>query len=201
MNSILTRIRMAHRNGGNGSRRENLAPAPANGARSFWKSQKSPLLRRAYRDRLSKPFSQGAMKEEEANTKTPKSVSHRVNEKIGQPRDDWRSETLRRVRFLIKEADPEIVEEQKWMKPSNPEGIPVWSHDGLVCTGEIYKDHVKLTFARGASLKDPAGLFNQNGTVRRAIDIHEGDKLNGAAFKNLIRAAVALNTSSKKKST
>ncbi len=108
---------------------------------------------------------------------------------------DWRGETLAEVRRLIKEADPEIVEEWKWVKPTNP-GTPVWSHNGGICTDETYKDHVKLTFFKGASLKDPSHLFNQPGTVRRAIDIHEGDKIDEGAFKTLIRAAVALNTSS-----
>lgn len=107
---------------------------------------------------------------------------------------DWRAETLSRVRTLIKEADPEVTEEVKWRKPSNPMGVPVWSHDGIVCTGEAYKEHVKLTFARGASLEDPSGLFTQDGSVRRAIDIRQGDVIDEEAFKNLVRAAVALNT-------
>ena len=107
---------------------------------------------------------------------------------------DRRGETLAEVRRLIKEADPEIVEEWKWVKPTNP-GTPVWSHNGGICTGEAYKDHVKLTFFKGASLEDPSHLFNQPGTVRRAIDIHEGDKIDEVAFKTLIRTAVKLNTS------
>ncbi len=111
---------------------------------------------------------------------------------------DWRGETLERVRRLIKEADPEIVEEWKWVKPTSP-GTPVWSHNGGICTGETYKSVVKLTFFKGASLEDPAHLFNQPGTVRRAIDIHEGDKIDEAAFKKLIREAVALNLKSKGK--
>ena len=104
---------------------------------------------------------------------------------------DWRGETLARVRALIKQADPEVVEEWKWR------GVPVWEHDGIVCTGETYKGVVKLTFAKGASLKDPAGLFNASleGNVRRAIDIHEGDRIDAKALQALIRAAVALNTS------
>ena len=105
---------------------------------------------------------------------------------------------LGQVRSLIKQADPEITEEWKWVKPSNP-GTPVWSHDGIVCTGESYKDHVKLTFAKGALIKDPAGLFTQMGTQRRAIDLHEGDKIDESSFKDLVRAAVSLNLSSKKK--
>lgn len=105
--------------------------------------------------------------------------------------DDWRGETLARVRALIKEADPEVVEEWKW------KGTPVWEHDGIICTGETYKKVVKLTFLKGASLDDPAGLFNSSldGNVRRAIDIHEGEEIDGHALKDLIRAAVALNAS------
>jgi hypothetical protein len=111
---------------------------------------------------------------------------------------DWRTETLEEVRRLINEADPDIVEERKWKKPTNPQGVPVWSHAGIVCTGEVYKHSVKLTFARGASLKDPRGLFNSglDGNERRAIDIREGEKLNSRAFKDLIRAAVAQNVGS-----
>jgi len=114
---------------------------------------------------------------------------------------DWRSETLAKVRKIIKSADPAVVENVKWKKPSNPAGVPVWEHDGLICTGETYTDKVKLTFARGAALKDPASLFNSSldGNVRRAIDISEGDKINEKALKALIREAVALNTGSKKK--
>ena len=111
---------------------------------------------------------------------------------------DWRLEMLARVRALIKEADPEIVEEVKWRKPSNGmRGVPVWSHAGIICTGETYKNAVKLTFAQGASLNDPSRLFNSSleGNTRRAIDIHEGDNINEKALKALIRAAVALNTS------
>ena len=108
---------------------------------------------------------------------------------------DWRGETLARVRRLIREACPEVVEEVKWRKPSNPNGVPVWSHAGIVCTGETYKNVVKMTFAKGASLEDPSGLFNSSleGNTRRAIDIHEGDKIDETALKALIRAAVALN--------
>ena len=114
---------------------------------------------------------------------------------------DWRGKTLAKVRTLIHEADPDIVEEWKWAKATNP-GTPVFSHAGIVCTGETYKDHVKLTFAKGASLKDPARLFNSSleGNVRRAIDIHEGDRVNETALKDLIRAAVALNVEGKAKS-
>jgi hypothetical protein len=110
---------------------------------------------------------------------------------------DWRGETLARVRALIKQADPEVVEEVKWRKPSAPAGVPVWSHDGLICTGEVYKSRVKMTFAKGASLEDPSGLFNSSleGNTRRAIDIHEGEEIDEEALKDLIRAAVALNTS------
>jgi len=109
---------------------------------------------------------------------------------------DWRGETLARMRKLIQEADPDVVEEWKWM------GTPVWSHDGIICTGESYKKAVKLTFAKGASLKDPAGLFNSSldGNVRRAIDVHEGEEVDGSAFKALVRQAIALNSSGKSKS-
>jgi hypothetical protein len=111
---------------------------------------------------------------------------------------DWRGETLSKMRTLIRQADPEVVEEVKWRKPSSPAGVPVWSHDGLICTGETYKSHVKLTFAKGAELEDPKGLFNSSleGKVRRAIDLHEGDEIDEAAFEELIREAVALNESS-----
>jgi hypothetical protein len=109
---------------------------------------------------------------------------------------DWREQVLSRVRELIEEADPEVVEEAKWRKASRPEGVPVWSHDGGICTGETYKDKVKLTFFKGASLADPAKLFNSSleGNARRAIDIGEGEELDADAFKDLIRAAVELNT-------
>ena len=112
---------------------------------------------------------------------------------------DWRGETLARIRGLIKLADPEIVEEVKWRKPSNQSGVPVWSHAGIVCTGETYPDTVKLTFAKGASLADPSGLFNASldAGTRRAIDIRESDSIDGEAFKALVRNAVALNIGSK----
>jgi hypothetical protein len=121
-------------------------------------------------------------------------ASQSITKRI-QDLGDWRGETLARVRQLIHDADPEIQEEWKWEKPSSP-GTPVWSHDGIVCTGESYKQVVKLTFARGASLQDPQKLFNSSleGNTRRAIDIHEGEKLNEAAFKGLIRSAVAANS-------
>lgn len=125
------------------------------------------------------------------------SLSHLIDARI-KKLADWRGETLARIRALIKEADPEVVEEVKWRKPSNAMlGVPVWEHDGIICTGETYRDKVKLTFANGAALADPSGLFNSSldGNVRRAIDFHEGDKIDGTAFKALIRAAIALNTS------
>ena len=111
---------------------------------------------------------------------------------------DWRGETLSRMRKLIKDADPDVVEEWKWVKATNP-GTPVWSHDGIICTGESYKNVVKLTFAKGASLKDPARLFNSSldGNTRRAIDIHEGEDVDASAFQALVRQAVALNRSDK----
>ena len=112
---------------------------------------------------------------------------------------DWRGEALSRVRALIREADPAVVEAVKWRKPSNPGGVPVWEHAGQICTGEVYKSYVKLTFARGAALDDPAGLFNAGfgGGTRRAIDLREGETVDAAAFKALVREAVALNVGSK----
>jgi hypothetical protein len=108
---------------------------------------------------------------------------------------DWRGAALSKLRELIKQADPEVVEELKWKKASNPRGVPVWSDNGMICTGEVYKDHVKLTFAKGASLDDPRSLFNASldGNMRRGLDLYEGDKVNAAAFKALVKAAVAAN--------
>jgi hypothetical protein len=127
------------------------------------------------------------------------SASAFIDEKIKEL-GDWRGKTLAKVRDIIHQADPEIVEEWKWVKPTSP-GTPVFSHGGIVCTGETYKNVVKMTFAKGARLPDPSGLFNSSldGNVRRAIDIHEGDKLDEAALKDLIRAAVALNLKGKNK--
>ena len=135
-------------------------------------------------------------------TKKPipvESASSRIDEKIKQL-GDWRGKTFAKVRAIIHAADPEIVEEWKWVKATNP-GTPVFSHGGIVCTGETYKSIVKMTFAKGAALKDPSGLFNSSldGNVRRAIDIQEGGKINEAALKDLIRAAVALNLMAKSK--
>jgi hypothetical protein len=112
---------------------------------------------------------------------------------------DWRGGMLGRIRMLIRQADPEVVEEVKWRKPSNRAGVPVWSHGGIICTGETYNDKVKLTFAKGAALPDPSGLFNASleGNTRRAIDFHEGDRIHASALKALICAAVVLNTSSR----
>jgi hypothetical protein len=126
--------------------------------------------------------------------KPRKSASRLIDERI-RSLGDWRAATLAEVRRLIHEADPDIVEECKWIKPTNPSGVPVWSHAGMVCTGEAYKQVVKLTFARGASLEDPRRLFNSSldGRTRRAIDIREGEVLDAEAFKALIRAAVAAN--------
>src|ERR1700674_4459291 len=127
------------------------------------------------------------------------SASAFIDEKIKEL-GDWRGKTLAKVRGIIHAADPEILEEWKWVKPTSP-GTPVFSHGGIVCTGETYKGVVKMTFAKGAALKDPSGLFNSSldGNVRRAIDIHEGDKVDEAALKDLIRAAVALNLNLKAK--
>jgi hypothetical protein len=127
------------------------------------------------------------------------SASERISKRIAEL-GDWRAQTLSRMRTLIKEADPDVVEELKWVKPTNP-GIPTWSNDGIICTGEPYKSVVKLTFAKGASLKDPARLFNSSldGNTRRAIDIHEGEEVDESAFTALVRQAVALNKSGKSK--
>jgi hypothetical protein len=123
------------------------------------------------------------------------SASELISKRIAEL-GDWRGQTLGRMRKLIAQADPDVVEEWKWVKPTKP-GTPVWSHGGIICTGESYKNVVKLTFAKGASLKDPARVFNSSldGNVRRAIDIHEGEKVDESAFKALVRQAVALNTS------
>src|SRR6266700_549596 len=129
------------------------------------------------------------------------SASELISKRIAKL-GDWRGETLSRMRKLIKEADPDVVEEWKWIKPTRP-GTPVWSHEGIICTGESYKHVVKLTFAKGAFLKDPARLFNSSldGNVRRAIDIHEGEAVDESAFKALVRQAVGLNGSGKSKPT
>ena len=126
------------------------------------------------------------------------SASQLISQRIAEL-GDWRGETLSRMRKLIKQADLDVVEEWKWVKPKSP-GTPVWSHDGIICTGESYKNAVKLTFAKGAFLKDPARLFNSSlgGNVRRAIDIHEGETVDGSAFKTLVRQAVALNSLGKR---
>ena len=128
-------------------------------------------------------------------TKKRDSQSQAIGARI-KAAGDWRDDLLARIRTLIEQADPEMIEERKWRKPSNRmEGVPVWSHDGIVCTGETYKNAVKMTFARGAFLKDPSGLFNSSleGSTRRAIDFHEGDPINERALKALVKAAVKLN--------
>jgi hypothetical protein len=123
-----------------------------------------------------------------------RSASKAIDDRIKEL-GDWRGRTLSRIRALIRQADPDAVEEWKWAKPTSP-GVPVWSHNGTICTGEVYKDKVKMTFAKGASLRDPAGLFNSSlgGNTRRAIDFHEGDDVDEEAIKELVRAAVTLNT-------
>ncbi len=133
-----------------------------------------------------------------SGTSQDQSASKQIDRKI-TGLGDWRGETLSRMRMLIQKADPSVVEEWKWVKATNP-GTPVWSHDGIICTGESYKSIVKLTFAKGASLPDPARLFNASldGNTRRAIDIHEGETVDASAFKALIRSAVALNASAGK---
>ena len=132
-------------------------------------------------------------------TKTARKKTPAKKAAASKPRGDWRARTLTRMRALIKEADPRIVETVKWRKPTNPAGVPVWEHAGIVCTGETYKDKVKLTFARGAALNDPSGLFNASldGNARRAIDIAEVETIDAAAFKALVRAAVKLNEKKK----
>ena len=137
----------------------------------------------------------------ESGPQQGKSPSQLIDARV-EELGDWRGEMLSRVRGIVKQADPDVVEEWKWVKPTTP-GTPVWSHDGIICTGESYKSVVKLTFAKGASLKDPARLFNSSldGNVRRAIDIREGEKIDATAFKALIRQAVALNSSGKTKTT
>ena len=137
-----------------------------------------------------------AIQRHESGSLEDKSPSRLIDEK-DRELGDWRGTTLSRLRKLIKEADPDVVEEWKWRKPTSP-GVPVWSHEGMICTGETYKSVVKLTFAKGASLKDPSRLFNSSleGNTRRAIDVHEGEEINEKTFKALIRAAVALNRTS-----
>lgn len=136
------------------------------------------------------------------NTTAPENASpSELIDRTIEALDDWRGEMLARLRTLIKQADPDVVEEVKWRKPSNSMlGVPVWEHDGMICTGETYKAAVKLTFAKGASVEDPSGLFNASleGNLRRAIDFHQGDVIDEEAFKALIRAAVAVNTGGKR---
>ncbi|HEX7047750.1 MAG TPA: DUF1801 domain-containing protein [Gammaproteobacteria bacterium] len=129
-----------------------------------------------------------------ATESTIESASKLIDRKI-KDLGDWRGKTLQKVRKLIRQADPKVVEEMKWRKPTNPLGVPTWSHDGIICTGETYRDKIKLTFAKGAALEDPSGLFNSSldGKVRRAIDIREGDTINEDALKDLVREAAALN--------
>jgi hypothetical protein len=137
----------------------------------------------------------------ESSAQSVESASRQIDAKIEQL-GDWRGKMLARVRKIVLDADPEIIEEWKWAKPTSP-GTPVWSHSGIVCTGETHKSVVKMTFAKGAALKDPAGLFNSSldGNVRRAIDIREGEKVNEKALKELVRAAVALNSAGKTKAS
>lgn len=140
--------------------------------------------------------SKSAPKREKAAASPSKLIDTKIRELGG-----WRGKALAQVRAIIKGADPDVVEDVKWRKPSNPHGVPVWEHDGIICTGETYKDYVKLTFAYGASLPDPSGLFNASleGNLRRAIDIREGDEIDEKALKALVRAAAALNMSKRAK--
>jgi hypothetical protein len=147
----------------------------------------------------TKTSTKSVSKEAAASSQTPNAASQMIDERIREL-GDWRGSVLQRMRALIHEADPEVVEEWKWQKATSP-GTPVWSHDGGICTGESYKEVVKLTFFDGASLKDPARLFNSSleGNTRRAIDIHKDEAIEEAAFKELIRAAVAFNVAKRKK--
>jgi len=151
---------------------------------------------RARRVSRTKPKAKGA-----SRASKPRKSAAESNSRPTTGPADWRSQTLARIRALILKADPEMIEERKWKKPSNPAGVPVWSHSGIVCTGETYKRVVKLTFARGASLPDPSRLFNSSleGNTRRAIDIHEGQDVDARAFKSLVKAAVAQNHAQAKK--
>jgi hypothetical protein len=162
-----------------------------------WAKQARPFLRE--RIRVMKKAASTKMKSgsKERNDSPSRLIDARIEELA-----DWRGETLARVRKIIKAADPGVVEAVKWRKPSNSmRGVPVWEHDGIICTGETYKNAVKMTFARGASLPDPTRLFNASleGNLRRAIDIHEGDKIDEKALKTLVRAAVSLNQSKQKR--
>ena len=160
---------------------------------------KSTKLKSGGKTSASKQKSKGTSRPSKARKSLTKSKSlPKPNRDLG----DWREETLHRMRTLIMEADPEMIEERKWKKPSNAmTGVPVWSHNGIVCTGETYKAVVKLTFAQGASIADPSRLFNSSleGNARRAIDIHEGEKVDARAFKTLVKAAVARNGAPSKK--
>lgn len=140
---------------------------------------------------MAKPMKRKEAGNESSGSSMPARIDARIEELA-----DWRGSTLARLRALLRQADPEVVEDWKWVKPTSP-GVPVWSHDGLICTGEVYKDKVKMTFAKGASLADPSGLFNASleGNVRRAIDFHEGDRIDEKALMALIGAAVAFNAS------
>lgn len=161
------------------------------------RSARNATLKAAKKPSSRRPSDKANIK---ADTSGGKSASQMISARIAEL-GDWRGDVLGRVRKLIREADPAITEEIKWRKPSNPAGVPVWSHETMVCTGEVYKDAVKLTFANGASLKDPAGLFNSSldGNLRRAIDIRQEDRIDESAFKDLIRAAVSLNLAASKK--
>lgn len=151
---------------------------------------------------MTRPRKSGSKSASVPKTRAPTAASGRTARRVRHA-GDWREETLARMRFLILEAEPAMIEERKWKKPSNLAGVPVWSHHGIVCTGETYRNVVKLTFMKGASLPDPAGLFNASldAGTRRAIDIHEGEQVNAAAFKALVKAAVARNRPAAKQPT
>ena len=156
-------------------------------------ARKTTARKAAAKSPARKPAKKATMR---ASSKSTGPATSRIDDRI-KDLGDWRGRVLAKVRQIIQQADPEIVEEWKWVKPTNP-GVPVWSHNGIICTGETYKDKVKLTFAKGAALKDPANLFNSSldGNVRRAIDIYQSDDIDEAALKNLIREAIALNFTS-----
>jgi hypothetical protein len=163
----------------------------------------APMLKNLGGDPMSKAKTKSKSKVTSRASKPRKPAASKAPSGAQRARDqgDWQEETLARMRALILEADPDMIEEQKWKKPMNPAGVPVWSHDGIVCTGERYTKAVKLTFAQGASLPDPSRLFNSSleGNTRRAIDIREGEEVDARAFKALVKIAVARNASAKKR--
>jgi hypothetical protein len=167
---------------------EEITLTDEDGVELGWRAGKLTL---AYRDVLQQPVCKSSSMSEDATPESPSAIIDAIIERLG----DWRGELLSEIRDLIRQAEPDVVEEIKWAKPSNPLGVPVWTRDGIICTGETYKDKVKVTFAKGASLEDEAGLFNASldAKVRRVIDLGEGDGIDDEAFKALVRAAAKLN--------